>query len=85
MWAPCGACDCVGGVSRIPDRWEVPGVLKTSVCPRSLIPADWGEILMVYGQYKTGNLWSAGGVRDQSAIYLDLMDLIATWVNKLNV
>lgn len=54
------------------------------MCPRGAIPRDWPAIVGLFGHYQDGHLWTGGGVRDQPAIYLDLMDLIATWVKKLD-
>lgn len=33
--------------------------------------------------YRAGNLWSAGGISDQPNVYLDAMQLIQTWSEKL--
>ena len=79
--APCGQCDCVNGVSPIPDKWEIPGVLKTSVCPRKSLPSDWVELMGLFRHYRNGFLWADGGVSNQPALYMDAMRLIDQWVN----
>lgn len=82
-WAPCGRCDCIDGVSQVPDKWEVPGEFKTDECPRRSMPADlpfWTALLQ---HYRAGHLWTGGGISEQPQIYLDVMKTLEHWVDKL--
>lgn len=66
----------MNGVSPYP-RWTIDGVMKDSrECPRwhrdeSVIP--WIEL---YSHYQAGHLYRAGGVREQPALYMQVMRLI---------
>lgn len=84
QYAPCGQCDCKDGVSGIPGRWEIPGVVATSICPKRQAPADWGFWAGTFQHYRNGHLWRSGGVSDQPALYLAVMNLIDSWANKLH-
>lgn len=78
-WAACGRCDCVAGVSPIPRKFEIPGVMVTQTCPRRLMIADAEEIARLYGAYKAGHLLIAGGIFDQPAAYIEVMSIVQTW------
>mgnify|MGYP001066342807 CR=1 FL=1 len=82
-WAPCGQCDCLDGVSPIPNKWEIRGVLVTNECPRRSVPADANAIMEIVQHYLNGHLWSEGGVSQQPAIYLEMMRLITYWAEEL--
>jgi hypothetical protein len=59
-------------------------VLKTSRCPRSLVPSDFPYLADLYAHYQNRILWCAGGISDQPAVYEEAMTLIHQWAKKLN-
>jgi len=81
---PCGGCNCKDGISPVPGRWEVPGVLEaTSVCPSRLIPTDFDIVTAWLPHYRNGNLWVAGGISDQPVIYLEAMATLERAIARL--
>jgi hypothetical protein len=75
-WTNCKHCTCKGGVSSYP-RWSLAGLLdNTNQCPRYHTPEDVWPWIELYGHYQSGNLYRAGGVREQPALYMRVMRLI---------
>jgi hypothetical protein len=62
------------------ERWEIPGVLKSRVCPRKLIEQSSNEWIALHAHYRAGFLAVAGGVLDQPNAYLEAMRLIDHWI-----
>jgi len=49
------------------------------------MPQDIGQVADLFSHYKAGHLWCAGGVADQPAVYLEIMQTLTFWVDKLHV
>lgn len=62
----------------------IPGVIESRTCFLPMITAQSREWLRLYGHYKAGQLFTAGGIADQPALYLDAMEIIEGAVNKVN-
>lgn len=58
-------------------------MLVTNRCPRRSMPADVDELALLFRHYKNGNLWVGGGVSDQPYVYLEAMQIISHWSEKL--
>jgi len=83
-WAPCGQCDCVDGINPMPRKWEIPAAgIVTQECPRRALPGDLSFWAGLIQPYRNGVLWTGGGYAEQPAIYLDVVQTLVTWVDKL--
>lgn len=49
-----------------------------------MLPPDWPVLLRLFGHYRNGFLWVAGGISDQPDLYLESMKLIDAWVSKFS-
>ena len=78
-WAPCETCHCADGNAGF-ERWQIGEQWKSRVCPRRLVTTESNAWLNLYSFYRSGHLLVAGGVIDQPAIYLNVMNAIATMV-----
>lgn len=69
---------------------EVPLIFdgeETYACPRQPVrenPAVFSHVFSVYTLYKKGLFLDAGAVMDQSAIYLDVMQIVDAAVSEAN-
>lgn len=57
-------------------KWEIKGVISSSVCLLPMVTAFSRECLELYRHYKNGHLLHAGGLTSQPQIYLEAMGLI---------
>ena len=62
------------------ERWELRGILKSRICPRSLVTDESVALFRLWNFYRDGYLAVAGGILDQPASYLHAMSFIsAAW------
>lgn len=83
---PCNTCTCVDGDAGY-YRWQFLGekVFRNEdgeptdvsrICPRTMVTDDSCHLLELYGHYKAGHLWQAGGIADQPHLYIESMRVI---------
>ncbi|GAB2507104.1 hypothetical protein GCM10008940_06270 [Microbulbifer agarilyticus] len=54
----------------------IPGVLESRTCFKPMVTEQSATLLRLHQHYRAGHLFSAGGVGDQPAYYLDAMATI---------
>lgn len=64
----------------IPRRWEIGGGVYRR-CPVKLVTAFTWHCIELYGHYKNGFLLQSGGIIDQQAKYLQIMQIIQGEMN----
>ena len=57
-------------------QWEYPDGTLTKSCPRNNLDVESMQLLSLYKHYKNGLLPVGGGLLDQSAQYLEAMEII---------
>lgn len=63
--------------------FAIPGVIESHTCLLPLVEAQSWAWIRMYKHYKAGYLVAGGGLLDQSAAYLEAMEVIASEVAKL--
>lgn len=54
----------------------IPGVIESRTCLKPMVTDTSAELLRLHQHYRAGHLFSAGGVGDQPAYYLEAMAAI---------
>lgn len=54
---------------------EIPNVIESKVCLKPMVTQESMFYFKLHKHYLKGNLWAAGGVSDQPAVYLQIMEL----------
>ena len=67
--------------SPIPERWELDGETYQR-CPVKLVTGQTWLAIRLYGQYKLGFLPVVGAVLDQSALFLQAIEIIQAEIAK---
>ncbi len=57
--------------------------VRAQTCPANLVDQRGGTWLVLYGSWKEGVLWAAGGLRDQPALYVRAMMVLDSAVNEI--
>ncbi|MDP3790341.1 MAG: hypothetical protein Q8R48_08085 [Candidatus Omnitrophota bacterium] len=68
--------------SPIPDKWRI-GDYNFQRCPVKEITLDISQYIRAYNFYKNGNLPNAGGWLDQTAKFIDVVELIDGEMNAI--
>jgi hypothetical protein len=61
--------------------FEINGI-EYHTCPVKLITAETWEYLTLYSHYKNGHLLFGGGIADQPAKYLEIMQIINSEITR---
>lgn len=60
------------------EKWEIVGLFKSRICPRRLVTSQSVAWINLFNHYRAGHLAVGGGIVDQPAIYLHVMELIGS-------
>jgi len=55
---------------------EVPGVIDSNVCLKPMITSASAFYLRLHAHYKNGLLPYSGGLLDQPAVFIEIMEII---------
>jgi len=64
------------------DFLEIPGVIDSNVCLKPLITQQSIFLLRLHKHYENGMLPYSGGLLDQSAVFIEAMEVIGDALQK---